>query len=159
MGSGWLTDAQFLDGLALSGILPAPLIIFSTFVGYVAGGPIGAVAMTLGVFLPAFSFSLLFRDRLEAVIDIPALHRLLEGVAAGVVGLIAVTAVDLAASLALRIPSPIPALLIFGVALTLLARTNSRASVPLVLAGLSARGVCRVRLLSGPARAMGNAPA
>ncbi len=140
VGSGWLTDAQFLDGLALSGILPAPLIIFSTFVGYVAGGPIGAVAMTLGVFLPAFSFSLLFRDRLEAVIDNPALHRLLEGVAAGVVGLIAVTAVDLAASLALRIPSPIPALLIFGVALALLARTNSRASVPLVLAGSALAG-------------------
>lgn len=29
----WLTDAQFVDGLALSGALPAPLIIFSTFVG------------------------------------------------------------------------------------------------------------------------------
>ncbi|RWQ13131.1 chromate transporter, partial [Mesorhizobium sp.] len=46
VGNGWMTDAQFLDGLALSGILPAPLIIFSTFVGYFGGGPLGAVAMT-----------------------------------------------------------------------------------------------------------------
>src|SRR5215212_4432936 len=30
----WLTDSQFVDGLAMSGVLPAPLIIFSTFVGY-----------------------------------------------------------------------------------------------------------------------------
>jgi chromate transporter len=37
----WLTNSQFLDGLALSGIIPAPLIIFATFVGYVAGGAIG----------------------------------------------------------------------------------------------------------------------
>jgi chromate transporter len=36
---GWMTNAQFLDGLALSGLLPAPLIIFSTFVGYIGGLP------------------------------------------------------------------------------------------------------------------------
>ena len=34
----WLTGSQFVDGLAMSGVLPAPLIIFSTFVGYVAAG-------------------------------------------------------------------------------------------------------------------------
>ncbi|HVE66658.1 MAG TPA: chromate efflux transporter, partial [Thermoanaerobaculia bacterium] len=55
---GWLTDRQFLDGLALGGILPAPLIIFGTFVGYVAGGLSGALVMTLGIFLPAFAITL-----------------------------------------------------------------------------------------------------
>ncbi|MBK9409009.1 MAG: chromate transporter [Gemmatimonadetes bacterium] len=33
----WMTDAQFLDGLALSSVLPAPFIIFSTFVGIPRG--------------------------------------------------------------------------------------------------------------------------
>ena len=37
-GQHWLTDSEFVDGLAMSGVLPAPLIIFSTFVGYIAGG-------------------------------------------------------------------------------------------------------------------------
>ena len=37
-GHHWLTDSQFVDGLAIGGVLPAPLIIFSTFVGYLAGG-------------------------------------------------------------------------------------------------------------------------
>jgi len=32
-GHHWLTDSQFVDGLAIGGVLPAPLIIFSTFVG------------------------------------------------------------------------------------------------------------------------------
>jgi hypothetical protein len=50
-GHGWLTRSQFVDGLALSGILPAPLIIFSTFVGYVAGETTGGLLMTLGIFL------------------------------------------------------------------------------------------------------------
>ena len=52
----WLTDSQFVDGLAIGGVLPAPLIIFSTFVGYLAGGLAGALAMTFGIFLPAFVF-------------------------------------------------------------------------------------------------------
>ena len=38
-GHHWLTDSQFVDGLAIGGILPAPLIIFSTFVGYLGGRP------------------------------------------------------------------------------------------------------------------------
>lgn len=99
VGRGWMGDGQFLDGLALSGILPAPLIIFSTFIGYVAGGPFGAMAMTAGVFLPAFGFSLIFYDRLETLVETPRVRTLLEGVAAGVVGLIAATALDLARGL------------------------------------------------------------
>ncbi len=99
VGRGWLSDGQFLDGLALSGVLPAPLIIFATFVGYVAGGPWGALAITAGVFLPAFAFSLIFYDRLEAVVDDRRLKALLDGIAAGAVGLIAATALQLAAGL------------------------------------------------------------
>jgi chromate transporter len=140
VGSGWLTDAQFLDGIALGGILPAPLIIFSTFVGYVAGGPLGAVVMTIGVFLPAFSFSLVLGDRLDAVVDNPALHRLLEGVAAGVVGLIAVTAFELAVAVAARVPSALPGLVIFGVALAILFTTRARAAIPAVVAGAAGAG-------------------
>lgn len=66
-----MAQIDFLDGLALSGILPVPLIIFSTFVGYAGGGPWSALAMTAGIFLPAFSFSLLFFRHLEAASPIP----------------------------------------------------------------------------------------
>lgn len=95
VGRGWMSDAQFLDGLALSGILPAPLIIFSTFVCYHGGGPLGALAMTAGIFLPAFCFTLFFHDQLERLVDHGALHSFLEGVSAGVVGLIAATTLEL----------------------------------------------------------------
>ena len=63
----WLTDSQFLDGLAIGGALPAPLIIFSTFVGYLAGGLAGAILMTVGIFLPAFLFPIFFHRQLVAV--------------------------------------------------------------------------------------------
>ena len=91
----WLTDRQFLDGLALGGILPAPLIIFGTFVGYVAGGLAGALAMTLGIFLPAFAITLVGHDPLERIVENRSLHDLLDGITAGVVGLIAATSVHL----------------------------------------------------------------
>jgi len=140
VGNGWMTDAQFLDGLALSGILPAPLIIFSTFVGYVAGGPLGAIAMTAGIFLPAFGFSLILYDRLERVIENRTLHSFLEGVAAGVVGLIAATTVELAIAVIQRLPSVVPGLLIFALALGVLYFWKSKANVILAIAGAGLLG-------------------
>jgi chromate transporter len=94
-GHHWLTSSQFVDGLAMSGILPAPLIIFSTFVGYVAGGLGGALAMTLGIFVPAFVFPIFLHRYLVAVAENDRLRPFLLGVAAGVVGLIAAVTVQI----------------------------------------------------------------
>jgi chromate transporter len=90
----WLTESQFVDGLAIGGVLPAPLIIFSTFVGYLAGGLAGGLAMTLGIFLPAFVLPIFFHRWLVALAENPRVRPFLLGVAAGVIGLIAAVAVD-----------------------------------------------------------------
>lgn len=132
----WMTERDFLDGVALSGILPAPLIIFSTFVGYFGGGAWGALAMTLGVFLPAFGFSLLFHRHLEAVIANPRLRHFLEGVTAAVVGLIVVTTVSLGT---IAIPG-FKALAIFAVALAMVYRWRSKLAVPAIIATAGAMG-------------------
>jgi chromate transporter len=129
VGRGWVSEGQFLDSLALSGIIPAPLIIFATFVGYLAGGLAGALAITAGIFLPAFGFALLFYDRLERVIEDERLHRLLEGVAAGVVGLIAVTALQLAWNVAQSVPSLALGAAIFAASLVLLYLWKSKLNV------------------------------
>ena len=139
VGRGWLSDGQFLDGLALSGVIPAPLIIFATFVGYQASGLGGALAITAGIFLPAFAFTLLFFDRLERVIEDRRLHRLLGGVAAGVVGLIAATTIELGAGVARSAPSLTGAAAIFAVALALLYAWKSKLAVLAVIL-LSAAG-------------------
>ena len=94
-GHRWLTDEQFVDGLAIGGILPAPLIIFSTFVGYLAGGLVGALVITLGIFIPAFVLPIFLHRQLVAVAENRRLHQFLLGVAAGVVGLIAAVTVDI----------------------------------------------------------------
>ena len=91
----WLTESQFVDGLAIGGVLPAPLIIFATFVGYMAGGLVGALVITLGIFLPAFCFPIFFHRQLVAIAENERLHQFLLGVAAGVVGLIAAVTVEI----------------------------------------------------------------
>jgi chromate transporter len=91
----WMTNSQFLDGLALSGLLPAPLIIFSTFVGYVGGGLWGAIIITVAIFAPAFAFTLIGHDYLERLVANQSAHAFLDGVTAGVVGLISATALGI----------------------------------------------------------------
>ena len=135
--SGWMTDSQFLDGLALAGILPAPLVIFGTFVGYLGGGFPGAIALTMGIYLPAFAITLLGHELLEEVVENKALHSFLDGVTAGVVGLIAVTALVLLRD---AITGPL-SLLIFAAGLFLLFRWNSKASVPVIMLGAALVGL------------------
>jgi chromate transporter len=94
-GHHWLTESQFVDGLAIGGILPAPLIIFATFVGYIAGGFLGALVITVGIFIPAFCFPIFFHRQLVAVAENERLHQFLLGVAAGVIGLIAAVTVEI----------------------------------------------------------------
>lgn len=125
----WMSNAQFLDGLALSGILPAPLIIFSTFVGYLGGGPGGAIAMTIGVFAPAFAFTLIGHDLVERLVENRAVHTFLDGVTAGVVGLIAAASLKLLQTAI----TDLPTLVIFLLSLFLLYRLKSKTAVAVVM--------------------------
>ncbi|MGC6400771.1 chromate efflux transporter [Sphingomonas sp. FW199] len=137
---GWLNDAAFLDGVAVANIMPAPLVIFATFTGYVAGGMAGALAITAGMFLPAFAFSLVFFERLESLVENRALHRWLAGLAAAVVGVIAATLIDLGLTVAGRNSQPVPAILLFGIALAIVWRIRGRWVAPLLIAGGAAAG-------------------
>jgi chromate transporter len=86
------------------------------------------------MFLPAFAFSLLLYDRLEAVVEHKRLQLFLAGVAAGVVGLIVVTVVDLARTTGARTPNLIVSALIFAVSLAIMYRWKSKLATPVVLA-------------------------
>ena len=132
VSGAWMTDGQFVDGLALSGILPAPLVIFGTFVGYLGGGFLGAFAVTAGIFLPAFSFTLVGHGVIERVVEAPSLHTFLEGVTAGVVGLIAATTVRLAPTAVPDLPAGVIA------AMSLLILTVWRSKMAIAVAVLSA---------------------
>jgi chromate transporter len=124
---GWMTDDQFLDALALAGLVPGPLIAIGTFVGYVAAGWVGALVATVIIFAPAFGFTLLGHRVLERLVHEPRLHAFLLGVTAAVVGLILAASVPLAQAALLDVPTILIALAALG------ALASKRAPIPVVL--------------------------
>lgn len=113
---GWITDSEFLDALAITMVLPTPLVSFVTFIGYIGDGIVGALMMTIGMFLPCFSFTLLGHRHLEKLIDTPGVQPFLDGVGASVIGLVLATTFQFAETV---INDPISVLL-FGLALAAL---------------------------------------
>jgi chromate transporter len=91
----WLSDGQLLDGVALSVATPGPFMLFTTFVGYLAKGTIGAVLATFFVFLPSFIFVIAGVHYVEKVRENRVIQAFLAGVSAAVVGVIAVVSLDL----------------------------------------------------------------
>jgi chromate transporter len=127
----WMSQDQFLDGIAISGVLPAPLIIFSTFVGYFGAGWWGAILITIGIFLPAFAFTLIGHSVMEKLIANTALHNFLDGITAGVVGLIGVTAIQFFASAV----NSLPALIIFLLSVVFLLKYRSKYTAMFIIVG------------------------
>src|SRR5215207_2201077 len=109
----WLTVPQLLDGVALSVATPGPFMLFTTFVGYLAGGVPGAVIATFFVFLPSFIFIILGARYIEQVRNNRFVQAFLAGVSAAVVGVILVVSLELVPGALISIPSIIIAILAF----------------------------------------------
>jgi chromate transporter len=133
---GWLTQAQFLDGIALGGILPAPLVIVATFTGYLAAGLAGALVMTFAIFLPAFLLPTFFHSQIDRISEHPRLESFLLGVTAGVVGLIAAVVVQIVQSSVDDLWTALIAALSFLALLVF----RSRLTIPLVVVGAGVAG-------------------
>ncbi|WP_109097268.1 chromate efflux transporter [Aquimarina sp. AU58] len=56
---GWLTRSELIDAIAVGQFTPGPVLSTATFIGYQLAGFWGAIAATLGIFLPSFLFVLL----------------------------------------------------------------------------------------------------
>ena len=86
----WLTEAQLLDAIAVGQVTPGPVFTTATFIGYVLGGPAGAVVATVGIFLPAFVFVALSGPLVPRIRRSALAGAALDGVNVGSLALMAV---------------------------------------------------------------------
>ncbi|KAI9680797.1 MAG: hypothetical protein M1817_004237 [Caeruleum heppii] len=110
----WLTQRVFIDCIAIANVLPAPLVIFATFVGF-QGGLVddglghafaGAVVITLGIFFPCFVFTIAGHHVLERLVRNKFLSSFFDGLCGAVIGVIAIIAVEILRSSIEGSPSP-----------------------------------------------------
>jgi chromate transporter len=92
----WLTSTQLLDAIAIGQVTPGPLFTTATFIGYLLAGHAGAIAATIGIFLPSFVFVALLTHWAPKLRQSIWLRTWLDGVNAGAWGTIAVVAYRLA---------------------------------------------------------------
>jgi chromate transporter len=85
----WLTSQQLLDAVAIGQFTPGPVFTTATFIGYLLAGNAGAIAATIGIFLPAFMLVLLVNPWVPKLRQSPWASGFLDGVNAASLGLMA----------------------------------------------------------------------
>jgi chromate transporter len=107
---GWLTERQLLDAVAVGQVTPGPLFTTATFVGYLVGGPAGALVATVGIFLPAFVFVAASGPLVPRLRRSRVAGRLLDGVNVASLALMAVVTARLARDAVVDAPTLLLAL-------------------------------------------------
>lgn len=87
----WLDNRMFLDAVAIGMISPGPVVITATFVGYMVDGFVGAVAATVGIFLPSIVLTIVGTPILMRYRNNRRVMGFVRGVTVAVVGVLAGT--------------------------------------------------------------------
>jgi chromate transporter len=139
---GWLTMQEFIDGLALGQLTPGPPVMLATYVGYKTLGVVGAIVGATAIFLPSFLMMFALLPVFERVRAITWAKAALQGMVAGVIGVLAVMLTRLAPH---AIVDPFSAAVFVGAATAMLFWRV--APLPMVGSG-AVLGIVRRRLVA-----------
>ena len=95
----WMTDAQFLNAVALGQVTPGPVVHTVAAVGYAAAGLGGGLLAAAVAFAPSFSFILLGAERFDRLRANAGVRAFLDGAGPAAIGAIAGAALPLALAL------------------------------------------------------------
>ncbi len=82
-----VTPDTVVDALALTALLPAPVIAFVAFLGFTTGGWLGALAITLGALIPVFAVGLVPVKKWQEILAKSHYRYITQGLLGGVVGI------------------------------------------------------------------------
>jgi chromate transporter len=95
----WMTDAQFLNAVALGQVTPGPVVLTVAVVGCAAAGLAGGVLAAFVAFLPSFTFVLAGARHFDQLRANPLARAFLAGAGPAAIGAILGAAVPLALAL------------------------------------------------------------
>ena len=95
----WMTDAQFLNAVALGQITPGPVVQTVAVVGYAAAGLLGGLLASIVAFSPSFIFVLLGAQHFDRLRSNGVARAFLDGAGPAAIGAILGSAVTLARAL------------------------------------------------------------
>lgn len=87
-----------MDGIALGQITPGPIVITSTFVGYLIQGIAGALVATVAIFIPSFLMVIAFTPVIDRLKTAPFFLKATKGILASFVGLLFFVMIKFAAA-------------------------------------------------------------
>jgi len=87
----WLTERQFLDGIAIGQLTPGPFTVVATFAGFAVSGTFGAVVATAAMYVPPFVLMLSSTPLLMRLRHSSTAQGLLQGIMAGALGMMGAT--------------------------------------------------------------------
>ena len=89
----WVTSQEFIDAIALSQVLPGPILVSAAFIGLKVAGLAGAVVATAAIFAPPAVLMVVASNALGRLQHSSAIQAALRGVRPAVIGMIFAAAV------------------------------------------------------------------
>lgn len=84
----WLTEQQFIDGIALGQVTPGPILISAAFIGQRVAGLLGALLATIAIFTPPAVLMVTASEMLDYLKQSAAMQAAMRGIRSGVIGMI-----------------------------------------------------------------------
>lgn len=82
----WLTEAQFIDAVAVAMITPGPVVITVSFIGYLMAGFPGACVAGMATFLPCYLFTIVPAPYFKKIAKNHSIKAFVDGITAAVIG-------------------------------------------------------------------------
>lgn len=95
VAKGWLTRQVLIDAVAVGQITPGPVLSTATFIGWQMNGVSGAMAATIGIFLPSFLFVLVLNPLIPRLRKSKVFGAFLDAVNVAAVALIVAVTINM----------------------------------------------------------------
>lgn len=95
VANGWLTRQALIDAVAVGQMTPGPILSTATFIGWQMNGITGALAATIGIFLPSFLFVLILNPLIPKMRESNIIGAILDAVNVAAVALILAVCIEM----------------------------------------------------------------